>query len=153
MPLINSYLIMPFGYLGTALDFAAKLIESSEMKLDNCEVCLGKSGGVCGNENRVCEIIMCDLCTELFGLFMNPAGYAKQLMDLKRSDIWLHKELVAICQLSLQQDLSPVMTLTQALRTYQQAVHYAKDGYRIRYVNDAGEQHPDTIPQGLPIVE
>ena len=32
-------------------------------ELDNCEVCFGKSGGVCGNENIVDGVVMCDYCT------------------------------------------------------------------------------------------
>jgi hypothetical protein len=30
---------------------------------DNCEVCLGRNGGVRGNENVVDNIVMCDYCT------------------------------------------------------------------------------------------
>ena len=31
-------------------------------KLDNCEVCHGKSGGVRGNENVIDGVVMCDYC-------------------------------------------------------------------------------------------
>jgi hypothetical protein len=30
---------------------------------DACEICLGRNGGVPGNENRVNGVVMCDYCT------------------------------------------------------------------------------------------
>lgn len=40
-----------------------KTAKKKQRRLDNCKVCKGAHGGVRGNENIICGVVICDYCS------------------------------------------------------------------------------------------
>lgn len=62
-------------------------------KHDNCQICLGVSGGVRGNENVMHGVVICDYCTVKL---LHGAGSKAAAAALQHNDIREARRLIAM---------------------------------------------------------
>lgn len=70
---------------------------------DNCQFCLGKKGGVSGNENRINGIIACDHCAVLVHRASAPTpDLGAQGEPVAKGLAQSHYELLRECQVEFR---------------------------------------------------